>query len=413
MRRLWITPAAALLVALPLLAADWPQWLGPNRNGRSPEKGLKLDWPAGGPKVLWRAEGGDGYSSVAVAGGRAITIVQRTTGKHQGQRVLALDAKTGETVWMSVPYPLFKNQYGNGPRSTPTIDGERVYAQLATGELICLAADTGKLVWEVDLLKKFAVKNITWGLSASPLVVGDLVFAVPGAKGAGVAAFDKKTGKLAWKTSDDKAAYATPVAATVEGKQQIVFFNAAGLLAVAPKDGKELWRVPWKTEFDCNIATPLVVGGDKLFVSSGEKVGCTLFQLKAESPPEVIWESKGPKSVMINYWATSIEAGGHLYGLSGEFDKRISLVCVDATTGKRTWTQEEFGLAALMEADGLLFITTKKGDLVLARATPKKYEEMARVRGILGDNRTMPTLSQGRLYLRDREKILCLDVAGK
>lgn len=413
MRRLWIAPAAALLFALPLFAADWPQWLGPLRNGHSPEKGLLVKWPASGPKVLWRAEGGDGYSSIAVAGGRAITLVQRTEGKLAGQRVLALDAKTGETLWMSVPYPLFKNQFGNGPRSTPTIDGERVYAQLVTGQLICLAADTGKLLWEVDLLKKFGAKNITWGLSASPLVEGDLVLAVPGATGAGVAAFDKKTGKLAWKTSDDKAAYASPVAATVDGKRQIIFFNAAGLLAVEPKQGKELWRVPWKTEFDCNIATPLVIGGDKLFVSSGERVGCTLFQLKPESPPDVLWQSKGPKSVMINYWATSIETGGHLYGLSGEFDKRISLVCVDVKTGKRTWAQEDFGKAAPLWADGHLLLTTKKGDLVLARATPQKYEELARVRGILGDNRTMPTLSQGRLYLRDREKILCLDVAGK
>jgi outer membrane protein assembly factor BamB len=393
-----------LIATAAAAAADWPQWLGPNRNGASPEKGLLTTWPKEGPKVLWQAEGGDGYSSVAVAGGRAITLVQR----GGEELVLALDAAKGTELWKQRIGPAYKNSYGNGPRSTPTIDGKLIYVQSVTGPLVCLEAEGGKIVWQHDLLKEFGAKNLRWGLSASPLVDGDLVFALPGAKGAGVAAFHKQTGKLAWKTGDDEAAYASPVTVTVGGQRQVIFFTAAGLLAVTPEKGTELWRVPWITEFDCNIATPLVLA-DRLFVSSGEKVGCTLFELAASGPPKIVWEGKGKKSPMTNYWATSVAHDGYLYGLSGEFDKRIDLHCVDLKTGKLVWSRKDFGKAAVTLADGHLFLTAKAGDLVLVRATPEKYEEKARVQ-VLGETRTAPTIADGRLYLRDREKIICLDI---
>jgi outer membrane protein assembly factor BamB len=401
--------AVSVLASLaPVLAADWPHWLGPARNGSSPETGLLTTWPAAGPKVLWKVKGGDGYSSVAVAGGRAFTLVQN----DQGEQLVALDAATGSTLWTAAPHARYKNQYGNGPRSTPAVAGAHVYTQSVTGPLACYDVKTGKLVWEVDLLKEFGAKNISWGLSASPLVEGDLVYAVPGAAGASVAAFDRNTGKLVWKTGSDKAAYATPLPINVAGRKQIIFFNAAGLLAVTPEEGKELWRVAWPTEFDCNIATPLVVGSDRLFVSSGEGVGCALFELSADGPPRVVWQSKGPKSVLMNYWANSVVHDGHLYGLSGEFNKRIDLNCVDVQTGKLKWSRPAFGKAALTFADGHLFITTKKGDLVLVRANPAQYEEKARLAGFLGENRTVPTIADKRLYLRDRQNILCLDIAA-
>jgi outer membrane protein assembly factor BamB len=396
--------ALALLVsALPALAADWPQWLGPNRNGTSPETGLLTTWPAAGPKGLWNVPGGDGYSSVAVADGRAYTLVQR----DGVELVLALDAATGNEKWKKQIGPAYKNQYGNGPRSTPAIDGGLVYVQSVSGPFVCLKAENGDVVWQHDLLKDYGAKNLPWGLSASPLIEGNLVLAVAGA---GVVAFDKKSGTRAWKLGDDKAAYASPVAVTVGGQRQLVFFTAAGLVAATP-EGKELWRVPWKTEYDCNIATPLLIG-DQLFVSSGEEVGCALFKLSPGGPPEIAWESRGPKSVMINYWATSVEHDGYLYGLAGEFSKKIHLNCVEVKSGKLKWSKQDFGKAAITLADGHLFITTKAGDLVLARANPEKYEEKARVR-ILGENRTVPTIAQKRLYLRDREKIMCLDIAGK
>lgn len=395
------------LVAGAALAADWPQWLGPQRDGSSPETGLLTDWPKEGPKLLWKVPGGDGYSSVAVAGKRAFTLVQRGA----DELVICLDIADGKELWKTRSGPAFKNAYGNGPRSTPAIDGDRVYVQSVTGALMCLKADAGDVVWQHNLLKDFGAKNITWGLSASPLIDGDHVLALPGGNGAGVAAFDKNNGKLAWKLGDDKASYASPVALTVGGQKQLVFFTAAGVLGVAPAEGSELWRVPWVTEFDCNIATPLVIG-DKIFVSSGEEVGCVLLKLKGSGAPEVVWESKGKGSVMINYWANSVHHNGYLYGLAGEFSKVINLNCVDAKTGKLVWSKKDFGKASVTLADGHLFLVTKKGDLVLAEASPQEYREKARVK-LLGETRTAATIANGRLYLRDRQNLFCLDIKGR
>lgn len=398
--------ALILLGASQASASDWPNWLGPNRNGSSPETGLATAWPSAGPKVLWKVSGGDGYSSVAIAGGRAITLVQRA----EGELILALNAVTGKELWKTKIGPVYKNNYGHGPRSTPTIADGFVYVQSVTGTLACVKAASGEIAWQTDLLKQFKAKNITWGLSASPVIQGDLVYAIPGGEEAGVVALNKTTGNLVWKTGSDKAAYATPVIASVGGRSQIIFFNAAGLVAVSPDKGRELWRVPWKTEFDCNIATPLLLD-DLLFVSSGEQVGCAMFKLKADGPPQVLWDSKGKKSVMINYWANSVAHNGHLYGFSGQFDERIDLNCVEIKTGKLKWTHKGIGKGSVLLADGHLFITTKKGELVLVRATPESYQEASRI-SMLGENRTVPTLADGRLYLRDREHVLCLDVGA-
>lgn len=406
MKRMFLWVMVSIGMTTAALATDWPQWLGPQRTGVSPETGLLTTWPAAGLNVLWKVPGGDGYSSVAVADGRAITLVQ--VGKEE--QVLALDANTGKELWCVPIAAAFKNKFGNGPRSTPTIEGKRVWAQSVSGPLVCLEAGSGTIVWQKDLLKEFGAKNITWGLSASPLIHGNLVLAIPGAEGAGVAAFDKNDGKLVWKVGDDPAAYASPVAMQVAGKTQIVFFNAAGLLAVS-LEGKELWREPWPTEFDCNICTPLVLG-DKLFVSSGEKVGCALLQPGESSQPKVVWESRGAQSVMLNYWANAVAHEGYLYGLSGEFSDKIHLNCVDLKSGKLMWSREDFGKGAITLADGHLFITTKPGELVLVQATPSQYTEKARL-SILGENRTVPTIAYKKMYLRDRKDILCLDVAGR
>src|SRR5262245_57828716 len=394
--RIVTTLTATLALAATAAADDWPQWLGPERNGASAETKLLTTWPKGGPKVLWKVPGGDGYSTIAVVGKRAYTLVQRGT----EELAIALDVADGKELWKTPIGPAFKNNYGNGPRSTPSIDGDRVYVQSVTGPLVCLKADSGDVVWQKHLLKEFGGENITWGLSASPLIDGDLVLALPGAKGAGVAAFNKKNGDTVWKTGDDEAAYSSPVAVTVGKQRQIIFFPATGLLAVNAADGKELWRVPWEIKFKVNIGTPLRIGPDRLFISTGEEAGCTMFDLKPDVAPKVAWESKGAGSVMMNYWANSVHHNGYLFGLSGEFDKKIHLNCVDAKNGKLMWSRKDFGKAAVTLADGHLFLVTKKGDLVLAAASPEKYEEKARVR-LLGENRTAATIANGRLFLRD------------
>jgi outer membrane protein assembly factor BamB len=409
MKKLLLTLLIAVAIAVPVYAADWPHWLGPNGNGASPEKGLLTTWPKDGPNVLWKVPGGGGYSTVAIAQGKAITQVQ-----HDGNEfVLALDAVKGTKLWETKVAAAYLNAYGDGPRATPAIEGKSVYIYSPSGLLACLDADKGDLVWSVNLLTEFGGKKTTYGLSASPFVEGDLVYALPGGKGAGVAAFNKKTGNLVWKTGDDATAYASPMSVTVAGQKQIIFFTAKGLLAVSAGEGKELWRIAWPTEFDCNICTPLLIGKDLLFVTSGEGNGCTMFKLSAAAP-EVAWESKGAKSVMTNYWANAVDHQGYLYGVSGEFhEKKMDLNCVDRKTGKLMWSQKGIGKAAVTLADGHLFITTKKGDLILAAANPMRYEEKARVSMLAEGCRTSPTIADKRLYLRDQKNIYCLDIAGK
>ena len=408
MKRIIIWIAFFILTAS-VGAADWPNWLGPNRNGSSPETGLLTKWPAAGPKVLWKYPGGDGYSTVAVVKGRAITQVQHDNAEF----VLALDAAKGTKLWETRIADAYMNQFGDGPRATPTIDGTSIYVYSPSGLLACLDFTKGDIVWSINLLTEFGGKKTDYGLSASPLVEGDLVYAIPGGKGAGVAAFNKTTGKLVWKTGDDPSAYASPMAVTVAGQKQIIFFTATGLLAVTADQGKELWRVPWHTDYDCNICTPLLVGKDWLFVTSGEEVGCAMFKLSAAAP-EIAWESKGPKSVMMNYWANAVEHNGYLYGISGEFnEKKMDLNCVDAKTGKLMWSKKNMGKAAVTLADGHLWISTKKGDLVLVPANPMKYEEKGRITLLAEGCRTSPTIADKRLYVRDRQDIYCLDIAGK
>ena len=404
-RTLVLVLAAGFGLVLSARAADWPHWLGPNYNGSSPETGLLVDWPSEGPKVLWKVPGGEGYSAIAIADKRAITMAQR----DKQEWVLAFDAATGKELWKTPIAGFFKNNFGNGPRSTPTIEGKFVYVQSVSGPVVCLDAEKGTVIWQRDILKEFKTKNITWGLSASPLIDGDLVFVEPG-DGGGVAALNKKDGTVAWKTGQDNAAYATPVAVTVDGQRQVIFFTAEGLLGVTANTGKELWRIAWKIEYEVNICTPLIVG-NKMFVGTGEHAGCALYEL-TKGPPKVVWESKGDKSVLTTYWANAVYHNGYLYGLSGEFDGRIDLNCVDFATGKLVWSKAKFGKGAMTLAQGHLFMTTKPGDVVLISANPKNYQEKARIK-LLGQNRTVPTLSDRRLYLRDLEFIYCLDIAAK
>jgi outer membrane protein assembly factor BamB len=409
MRKLLFTLLTTMAIALPIYAADWPHWLGPNRNGSSPETGLLTTWPKAGPKVLWKVPGGEGYSTVAIAQGRAITQVQHDDNEY----VLTLDAVKGTKLWETKIGEGYKCSFGDGPRSTPTIEGKSVYVYSPNGHLACLDAEKGDVFWSLNIIKEFGGKKLAYGPSASPFIDGDLVYAIPGGKGAGVAAFNKKTGKLAWKTGDDSMAYASPMSVTVAGQKQIIFFTATGLLAVTPDQGKELWRVAWPTEFDCNICTPLLIGKDLLFVSTGEENGCVMFRLSGAAP-EVAWQSKGKKSVMMNYWANAVEHDGYLYGISGEFnDTKMDLNCVEVKSGKLMWSEKSIGKAAVTLANGHLFITTKKGDVLLVVANPQKYEEKARVSILAEGCRTSPTIADKRLYLRDQKHIYCLDIAGK
>jgi outer membrane protein assembly factor BamB len=382
---------------------DWPQWRGPGRDGVSTEADLLLDWPAPGPPKLWDISVGVGYSAVAIAQGQAYTLMQ----DGDDEAVVCWDALTGAEKWR-FRYPArYRNSYGDGPRSTPAVSGPFVYTVGGTGIMHCLktepASAQGDMVWRKDLLGEFGAANLKWGVSFSPLVDGDLVFTNPGGPNGSVAALDKATGALRWKNFDDQAGYASPIAAEIAGKRQIIFFTETGLVSVAPADGALLWRFPWQTSYGCNVATPIVLG-DYVFISSGYNHGCALIHVEATPngfQPRRVFENRR----MRNHFSSSVYAGGYLFG----FDE-ATLVCMEFRTGQVQWKKGGFGKGSLIAAGPDLIILGDEGQLAVAEATPAGYHEKTSCRLPEGQYWTMPALANGRLYIRSQTRLMCLDL---
>ncbi|HUY88414.1 MAG TPA: PQQ-binding-like beta-propeller repeat protein [Pirellulales bacterium] len=390
-------------------AGDWPQFLGPHRSGISAEIGLLETWPEGGPKELWRAPGGVGMSGLALRDRRLVTLVQRE-GK---QWLAAYDARTGKPLWQVALAPEYRNAMGDGPRATPAIAGDRVFAFTGEGILAAVNFADGKLLWSHDLLDELEAEEADYGMACSPLVVGDLVVVTIGAQRASVVALDASSGKLAWRAGDDPAGYSSPAVLNVGGREQLVASTGVSVLGLAPKTGAVLWRYPFETNFNCNIAAPIAVG-DRVFISAGEDHGSVLLALKPEGrgfETEEVWSSLGTRSVLRNEWQTSILLDGYLYGMDnvGGAGPITHLTCIKADTGERAWQKTRFGKGNLIAADGKLFISTMKGELVVLRATPEKYEELGRSI-VVKPTRQAPALAGGLLYLRDDAEIVCLDV---
>lgn len=394
-----------LLAAGAALAADWPQFRGPNRDGVSRETGLLKSWPAGGPKVLWKGKVGEGFSHVAVANGRLFTLY----GQGGQEVAVALDAATGRQLWKVAIDRKYQSDMGNGPRSTPTVDGEMVYALSANGKLVALDVKNGRKVWEHDLRRELGAQPPGWGVSTSPLVEGNLLLVdVGGSRGKSLAAFDKKTGKVVWTSQNDSAGYSAPIAVTVGGVRQVIFFTGTSVVSVSPRDGKLFWRVPWRTDWDVNAAAPIFVAPDKVFISSGYGVGAALFRIKAaggKAGVEEVWRSRGMK----NQFSSSILHNGTIYGFDDSTFKAI-----DAATGKEHWKKRGFAHGSLIVADGHLVVLSERGcDLALIEATPEAYREKGRTE-VLSSNKcwTAPTLANGRLYVRDESELVALDWSG-
>ncbi len=389
----------------PTSANDWPNWRGPNHDGFSTESDVLTEWPKDGPRALWEQPTGKGFGSVAVADGRVYLLFQQ----DKNEAVLCWDAESGKERWRFEYECDYRNSYGDGPRSTPSVDGEFVYTVGAKGNMHCLKIDNGKVEWSKNLLEEFSARIPEWGIAFSPLVEGERVFIMPGGSaGQGLAALDKKTGKVLWKKHDDLASYSSPIPATIYGERQILFLTGIRLVSVDPATGDERWSYPWAVQQQANIATPIVIE-DYVFLSSYYGKGSALLKI-AKTGNE--WNAKlvYEKKKLQNHIGTSVRHRDHIYG----FDDKI-LKCMDIRTGEFLWDQRGFDKGSVLAFDDQLIVYGANGNLALIEASPKDYVEKANFE-FSSQGRScwsVPVLANGRLYVRDWQKLVCLDVKAK
>ncbi len=400
MRRLRFTLMFALcLVAGIATAADWPQFRGPNRDGISPESAVLKSWPASGPKVLWKAPLGEGYSQVVSVKGRLYAFAQQ----GEEQVAVAFDGATGKRLWRTRIDGEYNDGQGDGPRSTPSVDGDLMYALSAHGKLVALRTANGQVAWQHDLRAEYGANPPQWGVSTSPLVEGKLLIVNVGGSGnKSIVAFDKTNGKVMWTSQGDGAGYSAPIAITVRGVRQVIVFTADAILSISPQDGRLFWRSGWKTDYDVNAATPIFLPPDKLFVSSGYGTGSALLQINRTNVAEV-WRSRSMK----NQFSSSVLHDGIIYG----FDD-ATLKAIDAATGKERWKTRGFGHGSLILAGGHLIVLSDRGKLALVQATPEEYRELGNAQVIEGKCWTSPSLADGRLYVRNEEQLIAFDWKG-
>ncbi|HEX8352466.1 MAG TPA: PQQ-binding-like beta-propeller repeat protein [Pyrinomonadaceae bacterium] len=396
----WCAPGAAAQGS-----GEWPQWRGPNRDGLSKETGLLKQWPEAGPPLAWKSAGaGRGYSSLSASKGRLYTMGLR------GERefVVAFDFKTGKEVWATPHGGAFRNDRGDGPRGTPTVDGERVYALGGNGDLTALDAATGRVAWTMNVLKKFGGSNITWGISESPLVVGEKLLVNPGGEGAGIVALDKKDGSLIWKSQSDRAGYSSGIPVVVGGKTQVVFFTSERGLGLDLETGRLLWEYPRAANRTANAATP-VARGNRVFITSDYGNGGGLVELKADAKGVTASEVYFTKE-MRNHHSSSVLVGEHLYGFSGGI-----LTAMRFDTGEVAWKDRSVGKGSLVYADGLLYLLSENGVVGIAEATPEGYRERGRFRIPQDSLPTWahPVVAGGHLFLRDQDTIYAYDLRTK
>lgn len=409
--RVTLTGWAMMLVFVCLVEAaaqtggDWPQWRGPNRDGISKETGLLKQWPAEGPPLVWKATGaGRGYSSLAIAHGRLFTLGLRGDREH----VIAFDIATGKEAW-ATPYGSgFRNDRGDGPRGTPTVEGDRLYALGGSGDLSCLDAKTGRIVWTMNVLQKFGGSNITWGISESPLVIGEKVLVNAGGPGASIVALNKKDGSLIWKSQSDRAGYSSAIPVEAGGATQVVFFTSSRAVGLDLRDGRLLWEYPRAANNVANAATP-IARGNRVFISSDYGNGGGLVEIKAGDKGVTAQEIYFTKD-MRNHHSSSVLIGDYLYGYSSSI-----LTAMRFDTGEVAWRDRSVGKGSLVFADGHLYCLSENGVVGLVEATPEGYREKGRFR-IAQDSLptwTHPVVAGGRLYLRDQDTIYAYDVRQK
>jgi outer membrane protein assembly factor BamB len=383
-------------------ADEWPDFRGSHRDGRTEASPIRTSWPSGGLSLLWKQPIGVGYASFVVANGRAFTIEQR----RSQEVVAAYEVETGREVWTSGWDGEFvESMGGDGPRATPTYHDGHIYALGALGELRCLDASTGKLLWRHNILAENGASNLTWGMSAAPLVVDDKVIVLPGgASGKSVVAYHRLSGELVWGSLDDQQAYTSPMLVTLGGLRQILVVTATRAVGLDVKDGRLLWEYPWGNAQGISVAQPLLLGEDRVFLSASYGTGAAVFRITRTSDrmaATTVWENQRMK----NRFTSSVLHEGHIYGL----DESI-LACLDAATGEIKWKAGRYGYGQLVISGDRLIVLTEDGDIVQVRATPNGHEELGRFSAIQGKTWNHPVLVDGRLLVRNGREMAAFDI---
>jgi outer membrane protein assembly factor BamB len=401
-------------VAPPDAASGSPQWRGAARTGVAPAGSFRTDWDKRPPKELWRVPIGGGFGSCSVVGGK-LYVQDKQGGK---ERVVCLDIETGKTVW---EHAYDGGQIGtgrghdNGPRATPTVVGNTVFTVGAAGKLLALEVEGSavKVRWEHDLLSEFGAPMPDWGIAGSPLVYGDLVIVQPGGKDAAVVAFDRANGVVKWKGGSNPPSYSSPVVAPIGGQDTVFAFMGDALITVRPTDGKVMDSFKWATDYKGNIATPIVVD-EYVFISSAYNMGCALLRAeKSGDEVKLVKVYERRRNGFQNHHATSVYQDKHLFGTHGSQGSG-GLKCVEFSTGKEVedWGDPRIGQASLILAGDHLILQSASGHLYLIEANPKEYRQIAKTPQVLSgaNNWASPVLVDGRVYLRDDQNVVCLDV---
>lgn len=401
--------AFSVLITLKSLASDWPQFLGPGRNGVYSGTNLAGNWPKAGPPTLWQKKVGQGFSGPVVANGKLILFHRL----EDRETVECLDAQTGNQLWTFDYATAYRDDFGfdEGPRATPAIAEGRVYTFGADGMLHCLDLDAGKKLWSVNARVQFQAPKGFFGIACSPLVAGKVVLLnVGGADRAGIVAFDKETGNVVWRATNDEASYSSPVAATIHGQGHALFFTRNGLVATDPADGKIFFQFSWRPPMHASVsaAVPLVVD-DLIFLSASYGVGAAVLRVN-NGKPEKVWAGD---DLLSNHYATSVHHNGFLYGFDGRQEQGCNLRCIELQTGKIRWSRDRFGAGTLLLAGDQLLILSERGELIRAPATPTEFKPTARVQILPSQVRAHPALANGLFYARSPDKLVCVDLRNQ
>jgi outer membrane protein assembly factor BamB len=394
------------LVRRDLGAGDWPQILGPNRNGIAVDEKLVDKLPPSGPMTVWSRPVGEGFAGVAVAGG-AVVVFHR---QGDDEVVEALDAATGKPKWKASFPTDFTSTYSNdnGPRCVPLIHGERVFLYGAGGNLHCVRLADGSKVWSRAAFRDFSAPDGYFGAGSSPIVAaGNLIVNVGGKGSSGVVAFDLESGKTVWQATDEQASYSSPIAVTVDGVQHLIVVARLSAMSLDPATGDMRFRFPFGARGPTVNASSPVVNGDHIFLTASYGVGAVSAKF-GPSDAKVEWTKH---DVLSSQYTTPILHGSKLYGIDGREDiPPAHLRCVDPKSGRVLWSKDNFGVATLLLADDKLVIVKTDGTLVLAKPAPDAYQELGRAKVLSNTTRALPALANGMLFVRDTSTLKCLDL---